>query len=104
MILKNIYTLYPGTKLKRGSLSILINFISFMFQIKIKLLNKIRYFCLIDSFCLFIELSALTLDQGRTHVFTEIAVFKFSGKERDESVIVKRNIDQNNVCKRGTNF
>ena len=35
-------------------------FISFMFQIKIKLLIKIHHFCLIDPVCLFIERWVLT--------------------------------------------
>ena len=40
--------------------------ISFMFQMKIKQLNKIRYFYRIYAVYLFIERWALTLRQGRT--------------------------------------
>ena len=37
-----------------------------------------------------------------THVFTRIVIFKLSGKEPNESAIVKRNIDQNNFCEEGS--
>ena len=75
-----------------------------MFQIKIKLLNEIRWFCLIDPVCL-LNARPLHIKPGQdTHVFSKIVIFRLSGKECDESAIVKGNIDKNNSYKGGEKF
>ena len=53
--------------------------------------------------CLFIHwtLSPYTEPGQHTHVVTRIVIFRLSGKEPDENVIVNNNIDQNNFCKGG---
>ena len=66
---------------------------------KIKSLNKIRYFCLIDGIYSFYAGPLHIEPRQDTHVLTRIVIFSLSGKERDKSVIVKPNINQNHFCK-----
>ena len=58
--------------------------------------------------CLFMYLfsaGSLDIEPGQdTHVLPQKLIFRLSGKECDESVIVKRNIDHNNFCKEGRKF
>ena len=87
----------PGTSSKEapfGSLSVLINFFPLCFKWKSN--NWIRFPTFIES-TLFIY--SLNTEPGQDmHVFTRIVIFRLSGKEPDESTIVKRNVDQNNFC------
>ena len=76
-----------------GSLSVLINLFPLCFKWKSN--NWIRLSNFIES-TLFIY--SLNTEPGQdTHIFTRIVIFRLSGKEPDESAIVKCNIDQNKI-------